>query len=77
MSKVIRLSGELFDRLNRLPQFMDGEELIIAKNDPKNGEADYWWAAYGEIHLSGYYSLKKLLKDLDKECKEYGYHDQP
>lgn len=67
------------DRLNDLPQFpndSDGGELQIGKNDPKNMQPDYWWASYGKIHLHGYYSLKQLLVDLDKECLKCGYSQE-
>lgn len=63
--------------LDKLPQFATEKrtygELSIYKNDPKNGNNDYWAASYGNITLSGYYSLAQLLADLADECLKHNY----
>ena len=58
--------------LDKIPQFYEGEELEIGKNDPKNGKPDYWWLTYGSIELSRYYSLTKLLVDFAHTLIEEG-----
>lgn len=77
------MSSEILDRLDWLEQYprdikkpenVAWEELQISKNDPKSGSKDYWWAVYGAVHLSGYYSLEALLIALDKACMEAGYY---
>lgn len=69
------ITANIWKRLDQLPQFQGDTELEIAKNDPKNGQDDYWWVSYGRIHLTGYYSLKQLLIDFDKECAKNGYYE--
>lgn len=72
------MTNKELEILEDLPQFPEGKrnELHIGKNDPKNGAADHWWASYGEIHLSGYYSLPALLSQLARECLRFGYATQ-
>ena len=59
------------DFLDGLPQTPStvNDEMKIGKNDPKNGQPDYWWAAYGTVYISGYYSLSKLMVDLANQIK--------
>ena len=67
---------EILEELQQFPRTSSKEhhnELIIGKNDPKNGERDYWWCSYGDINLSMYYSLPKLLVDLADECIKRNY----
>ena len=63
--------------LEALPQFpIKGKhsELHIGKNDPKNGQPDYWWCSYGDIYIfDQFYSLPAMLSKLVEECKRMGY----
>lgn len=72
LEEALNLSMAI-EYLNELPQKQEGLELVIGKNDPKNGCDDYWWCTYGEINLSNYYSLSQMLIDLWEACLEYNY----
>ena len=65
------------EMLEKLEQFPSKKgtfgELTIYKNDPKNGKSDHWCCSYGNISLSGYYSLPKMLSDFVNECIKIGY----
>lgn len=69
------MTKEELEILESLPQKPNngGAELHIGKNDPKNGKPDYWWCVYGDIGMSGFYSLPQMLGHLARECLRYGY----
>ncbi len=73
---------QILESLDQFPRGEDGfqssdNELIIGRNDPKDGGNDHWWCSYGDISLSGYYSLPKLLADLADGCLKHGYAHKP
>jgi hypothetical protein len=73
------MTNEELKILEELPQFPSGDkgthgELHIGKNDPKNGQPDYWWCSYGDIYIfDQFYSLPAMLSKLVEECKRMGY----
>jgi hypothetical protein len=75
------MQREQLEMLEKLQQYPHKKgvygELSIHKNDPKNGNSDHWCCSYGDISLSGYYSLPKMLSDFIDECIKYGYIELP